>query len=219
MTFYRCSMSEDWPRATKIDAQFALHRCITPSTTTKLFAEIALLAAIYAAAFNVHLRRNFFVSPHFKPRNTKSGLDSSLRGAAVRPPNSRAISLPPLTRFRQSPPIRNYFRPILSTLYPPLGPHPRTARLILVLKMSLHIQLAPAPPAPHLPLPPVPRIFPLPAHLLFIGGKNSPVWSNKVIGPPIKTLRSPSVLPVPSASICVHLRLKHFRPSLEVSHA
>jgi hypothetical protein len=45
------------------------------------------------------------------------------------------------------------------------------------------------------------------------------VWSNKVIGPPIKTLRSPSVLPVLSASICVYLRLKHFRRSLEVSHA
>ena len=125
----------------------------------------------------------------------------------------------PLTRFRQSPPIQNYFHPILSILYPPLGPNPRTARLILVLKMSLHIQPAPAPPTPHLPLPPVLRIFPLPARLFFIGGKNSPVWSNKVIGPPIKTLRSPSVLPVRSASICVYLRLKHFRPSLEVSHA
>jgi hypothetical protein len=111
--------------------------------------------------------------------------------------------------FRQSPPLQKYFHPIPSTLYKHSCLHPRTARLILVLKMSLHIHLAPALPAPHLPFPPLPRIFPLPARLFFIGGKNSPVWSNKVIGPPIKTLGAYRL--VLSAFVRVYLRPKSFR--------
>ena len=110
------------------------------------------------------------------------------------PPLPIAKPIPPI--FRSPPPnLKIKFTPIFSISYP-ISPQSRISALYVRIAMHLTSQFA----------------------FFIIGGKNPPIWSNKVIGLPIiPSLGAHRLLPALSAFIRVHLRLTGFRVLLSRS--